>query len=829
MSALEKRNMSTKTALTIPIIRHSPSPKDGLTSKQVAERIDRQLTNIMPSKITKTNWQIFRDNALTLFNFFNVLVGFFIILLAVFINPSAFRHLLFLLVVVLNISIGIFQEIRGRNLVSKLTILTALKSKVVRNSSVSEIPTEEIVLDDVLILDAGAQIPADATVLDGEIEVNESLLTGEANTVIKRKGDTLLSGSFVVSGKCHAKADKVGTESFATRLTLGAKKHKYINSEIMSGMRKITRVTSIVVIPVGIILFLMAYFARNQSMYDSVTTMSASVLGMLPRGLVLLASIALAVGVIKLAKKKVLVQEPRAIEALAKIDLLCLDKTGTITEGKMTVANVLTVKSTDMPFNAEEALTLFAENTDDNNATANAIKLYFCDGDCSIAKIETSLQNNYCNTAVPVTKTPFSSDRKWSSVTFTGNHTIIIGAPERLSASATSIPASISSLKSDKRLIYVAYTTQKIDAAKTLPHLTIIAAIELADTIRKGAPEALAFFDREGVAVKIISGDNPLTVSHAAKQAGLTTYNSYVDMTQIRTDEELNSAAQKYSVFGRVTPEQKKQLIIAFKNKGHTTAMVGDGVNDVLALREADCGIALANGSEASRQVSQLVLTDSDFTALPEVVMEGRRVINNITKAGGIFFIKTIYSVVLSLLLIAINFPFPFVPIQITVIDLIIEGFPSFFLSFERETHRLKGSFLQNATLRALPFAAVVIAGVCVLFILNAAMTIDPYELNAMMFIVLAFASVASVVRACLPFNKLRVFLAAASGIGLFTAIYFLSTAGPFSESFFLYNFLEVTMPSIRNLLITGLICALSVPAIIALTMFLAKGNKKHA
>ncbi|MCL2370804.1 MAG: cation-translocating P-type ATPase [Firmicutes bacterium] len=812
------------TTTQSPTTRYNPSYLEGLTTTQVDNRVANGQTNVTPSKITKTNWRIIKDNALTLFNFFNVLIGFFILLLGFFISPSAFRHLLFLLVVVLNISIGIFQEVRGRNLVSKLTILTATQSTVMRNGKTVSIPTEEIVLDDIIVLDAGVQIPADATVLDGEIEVNESLLTGEPNTVIRRKGDTLLSGSFVVSGKCYARADKVGSESFATRLTLGAKKHKYVNSEIMGGMRKITKVTSIIVVPVGLALFLLAYFVRNESMYDSVTTMSASLLGMLPRGLVLLASIALTVGVINLAKKKVLVQEPRAIETLAKIDLLCLDKTGTITEGKMTLTNIVASTNHTMPFGVEEALALFASNTDDNNATADALKQWSVTSGQWSEKKQLSVSS----------RIPFSSERKWSAVTFDGNHTIIIGAPERLTSTAKNIPTAISSLKSDKRVLYSAYTTEPILNGK-LPTLTIIGAIEIADTIRKGAPEALAFFDREGVAVKIISGDNPITVSQTAKQAGLATYNSYVDMTAITTDEELAEVAKKYSVFGRVTPEQKKSLIIAFKNQGHTTAMVGDGVNDVLALREADCGIALANGSEASRQVSQLVLTNSDFTALPEVVMEGRRVINNITKAGGIFFIKTIYSVLLSFLLIAINFPFPFVPIQITIIDLVIEGFPSFFLSFERETQRLKGSFLGNATRRALPFAAVIVAAVCVLFILNAIMTIDPRELNAMMFIVLAFASVASVIRACLPFNKLRLFLSLTSGIGLFVAIFLLSTSGPFPETFFLYNFLEVTIPSLRNMLITILLCVLAIPIMIGLAIFLkhkdplSKDSKKPA
>ena len=795
-----------------PVTRYSPSPDIGLTTAQVEERTAARLTNVTRSKITKSNFAIFRDNALTLFNGFNFLIGVFLAMV------GAWRSLLFLLVVLLNITIGIVQEIRGRNLVSKLTLIVESKAKAVRSGKEQEIAAADAVLDDVLIFDAGAQICADAVVMEGQVEVNESLLTGESNTVIKNKGDTLLSGSYIISGKCKARADKIGNDSFAAKLALGAKKHKVVNSELVRSMRRITRVTTLIVVPIGAILFLQAYFLRNQSLYDSVTTSSAALLGMLPRGLVLLISIALAVGVINLAKKKVLVQDQRAIEMLARVDLLCLDKTGTITTGEMKVTNF--AAANNIPLDPKTALTNFVAATDDNNSTAAALRDYFsCQ--LSVASCQNSPQLKTENCQLITSKTPFSSERKWSSVTFSDKNTIIVGAPERLTEKHQgTLPKEIAALKAqDKRILYAAYTKNPV-TGNTLPSLTVFAAIEITDQIRHNAPETLKFFKREGVGVKVISGDNPVTVSQAAAAAGLEDYQSYVDMSAITTDDALKAAAAKYSVFGRVSPEQKKQLILAFKEQGRTVAMVGDGVNDVLALREADCGIALSCGSEASRQVSQLVLTDSDFTSLPDVVLEGRRVINNIGKIGGIFFIKTIYSVLLSVLMSVLNLPFPFVPIQITLIDLVIEGYPSFFMSFERETYRPKHSFLNNAFMRALPFGIMVIVNICILYIMRAALNIPDADVTTMMFLLLAFISAASVFRACFPFNKLRLFLSITSSLALFAAIFLTMP----DWNWFVNSFLYLTVPNAREIWLTVLLCVLTVPVMLGLIKFLKPG-----
>jgi len=779
-------------------IRYNPTHDVGLSAKQADDRTANRLTNVTRSKITKSNFAIFRDNALTLFNAFNFGIGVLLMLV------GAWRSLLFLLVVVLNITIGIVQEVRGRNLVSKLTLVVKGQATVIRDGQSTQIGVDQIVLDDVVVFCAGDQISVDSVVLDGTLEVNESLLTGESDTIIKLKGDSLLSGSFVVSGKCSARADKVGNDGFAARLALGAKKHKEVASELVKSMRKITKITSLFVIPIGIILFLQAYFYRGDDIAHAVTTSSAAVLGMLPRGLVLLISIALAAGVFRLAKQKVLVQDPRAIEMLARVDLVCLDKTGTLTTGNMNVTDFVIIDSS-LPVDPKTALKLFVGNTTDNNSTADSMLSYFGNNDISA---------NY----KVLSSVPFSSKRKWSSITFEGLGTIIIGASERLlDKSINRIPNNITNPYNNGQRVLLAAYSSSAPTNDSLPDLSVFGLIVIQDEIRHNTSSTLGFFDKEGVGVKVISGDNPAAVSQVAKQAGLRDYSSYVDMSAIIDPDALRDAAAKYSVFGRVTPEQKKDLIIAFKNQGHTVAMVGDGVNDVLALREADCGIALACGSEATRQVSQVVLTDSDFTSLPNVVLEGRRVINNLTKIGGIFFIKTIYTVLLAVLMTIIFRPFPFVPIQITIIDLALEGYPPFFLSFERETHKPKVPFLSGAFLRALPFSIMITLSVSALYIIGLVAGIDYSTLASMMFLVLSFITVIALFRMCFPFNKFRLFLAITGTLMHFVFVLLTIPDWPW----FLSGFLYISPMSLPNIIITVSLCIISIPIVLILIKFL--------
>lgn len=727
---------------------------EGLSEKEILLRQEQGLTNAAPESITKTTWQIVQENVFTVFNAFNLGIGICLALV------GAWANMVFLAIILTNILIGIFQELHAKRLVESLTLISAIKANVIRGSKECEVPVEELVLDDITVLRTGKQVCADSIVVYGEIEVNESLLTGESDTIVKRLGDTLLSGSFVVSGTCYAKVEHVGADNFISKLALGAKKHKKITSELLTSMRKVTKFTGFFIIPVGILLFLETFYIRSNSITLSVVLTSAALLGMLPKGLVLIISISLATGVIKLSKKNILVQEMHCIETLAHVDMLCLDKTGTITEGKMRVLDVIPLGESVMPVSIEEAASCFTSAMDDNNATFMALKEHFSSSEMSY-KI--------------LSKTPFSSQRKWSGVTIENLGTIVFGAPEIIMG-IDFIPTKdiVRAQKSGQRILFFGFTTEvlKDDA---LPSVKAVAAVSFCDPIRTNAKETLSFFKKEGVDIKIISGDNPLTVSSIAQQAGLEGYNSYIDMTGICTEEEVKEAAAKYKIFGRVTPNQKSQLVKALQAQGHTVAMTGDGVNDVLALREADCSIAIGAGSDAARQISQLVLLDSDFSALPDIVMEGRRVINNITRVAGIFFIKTIYSVLLSLFSILTLSAFPFIPIQITLIDGVIEAFPAFFSSFEPSRKKPEGAFLDTVIKKALPYSLMILISFLAVTWLSPTIGISEAVGKTVIYYLTGFISLLALIKSCKPFNKLRVFLCTASAIGFYAAAYLFS------------------------------------------------------
>ena len=722
---------------------------NGLSSEEVQERINDGKVNVTKKDNLKSNWRIIFDNVFTLFNLYNLIIAIALVCV------KAYTNTFFFFIIAINVIIGIVQEIHGKNMVKRLSILSASKATVIRDGKEQKIEAEKIVLDDVILLAQGDQIPSDSYVIKGTVEVNEALLTGESDLILKKENDKLLSGSYIASGKCYAKVEKVGEDNFANQIISATKKYKENDSELINSMKKVTKFTSFVIIPVGIILFIQAYFFRGNVLEQSVIATSAALLGMLPKGLVLLITIALESGVIKLAKRMVLVQEAYSIESLAHIDTICLDKTGTITKGKMKVSEVKMYEEKLLPKSFSEMMTAFVNGMEDNNETFKALKKYFR-GDNNFEK---------------VSRVAFSSERKWSSISFKEEGTIVLGAPEKLfQKSRMEMPEEIESLqKNGKRVLGIAYTTEVIKNEE-LPELKIIAMLVLEDPLRKNAKEMLGYFKQQGIDVKVISGDNPLTVSNIAKKAGLEDYESYIDLSTINTDAEIVDLVDKYSIFARVLPHQKSIIVKALQAKNHKVAMTGDGVNDVIALRESDCSITLPDASDAAKQVSQIVLLNSDFSVLKDVLMEGRRVVNNITNVARIFFIKTIYSVLLSLFCILTNTAFPFIPIQITLIDLIIEGYTSFFITFEKNKKPITGAFLPTALTNAAPFAIVIMFNIIVLTIIGNVTGIESGVLTTMMYILIGFVSILAVQEVCTPFTKVHTFLFTTTLVGFYVA-----------------------------------------------------------
>ena len=749
----------------------------GLSTQEVEEQIQKGNVNKLPKDNLKSNWKIIYDNVFTLFNLYNLIIAIALICV------KAYTNVFFFLIIAINVLIGIIQEIHGKNLVKKLSILSASKATVVRNGVEEKIDVEEIVLGDTIVLQQGDQIPSDAYVISGEIEANEALLTGESDLIVKKENDKLFSGSYVASGKCYAVIEKVGEDNFANKIISSAKKQKSNNSELILSMKKVTRFTSFVIIPFGIILFVQAYYTRQTDITQAVIGTAAALLGMLPKGLVLLITISLESGVIKLAKKQVLVQELYSIESLAHIDTICLDKTGTITTGKMNVSEVELYNEKVLPKTFQEMMVAFVNGMEDNNSTFRAMKDYF-KGEAQYKVAE---------------KIPFSSERKWSSISFESIGSIVMGAPEKLFKETTiKMPEKITELqKAGKRVLTIAYTN-KIIATPELPELEIVASIILEDPLRKNAKEMLGYFKKQGVDVKIISGDNPLTVSNIAKTAGLENYESYIDLSSIKDDAEILDLVDQYSIFARVLPHQKSIIVKALQDKGHKVAMTGDGVNDVIALREADCSITLPDATDSAKQVSQIVLLNSDFSVLKDVLMEGRRVVNNITNVARIFFIKTIYSILLSVFCILTNTAFPFIPIQITLIDLAIEAYTSFFISFERNEKEIKGKFLNTALINALPFAIVIMLNIIFLTFVGSHMGIPQDNLTTMMYLLIGFVSILAVQEACMPFNKLHVFLFTTTAVGFYVAV------------FLFKNILKLSMPTTDQLIMIVVLAVIS-------------------
>ena len=693
---------------------------------------------------TKSTAEIIRDNVCTVFNLLNVIIAVALALV------HAWSNLFFIFIV--NTLIGIYQEIKAKKLVEKLSLLSMPVAHVLRDGRELEVHPDSVEKGDVLLLESGNVICADSRVLSGSAEINESVLTGESRPVLKRAGDDLLSGSSVISGKCRAEVIHTGEENYAAKLVSEVKKYKSANSELMSSMKKVTRITSFFIVPLGIIAFLEALLVRNMTIADAVISSSAGLLGMLPKGLVLLMSVGLAIGVIRLSKKNVLVQELYSLENLAHCDVLCLDKTGTLTVGHMEVEQVIPLGCDKT--RAQQLLASYVSASEDNNATFCALK-------------------EYCAHAAPqraFAGVPFSSARKWSSVTLENGEYLVLGAYERLGLKGDMPLQFREQMQQGKRVLFAGITRQKPQADGELCAVEPAAAVIIADPLRKNAKDTIAYFERQGVEVKVISGDDPVTASAVAARAGIKNAQRCIDLSNA-APEDVKNAADKYTVFGRVSPEQKKLLVTALQEKGHSVGMTGDGVNDLLAMKQADCSVAIGQGSDAARQTAQLVLLDSDFAVLKDVISEGRRVVNNITKSAGVFFIKTLYSVFITLWCVIFNLPFPFIPIQITLIDLVIEGFPSFFMSLERNDKPVRSKFLPSAIGAALPNAVAVTVCCIVLTMAGSSLGIEQSQIGLVTYLTLGAISVMGVVKASLPFNWLRGGLCAVSALGYVGAV----------------------------------------------------------
>lgn len=721
--------------------------KKGLSTEEVAKQKELGLQNNYEENVAKSTKDIIFDNVMTLFNFLNFAIA--VCLLFV----GAYSNLAFLAIIIVNMSIGIFQEIHARNLVQKLSIVAKENVHVVRNGVQQEIDTKELVMEDIVIISAGEQVPSDMEVIDGKVEANEALLTGESDLIEKEIGDTLLSGSFIVSGQAYARVIHVGAENYAVKITQEAKVHKPIQSELVNSIRKVSKFTSWVIIPLGIILFVEAFWLRDAGIKTSVVASAAALLGMLPKGLVLLISIALTTGVIKLAKKRILVQDMYSIETLAHVDTLCLDKTGTITEGKMKVQKAIILHDKYEELFPQIIGSYLSESTD-NNITMQAIRDHY------------EVSNRFGAKEVLA----FSSERKWGAIEFPEIGTVYLGAPERLVDDSRLPEAVFTAQENGYRVLMLAIAEQQPLNETKMPYLEPLAILEIDDPIRQNAKETLAYLKKEGIDLKVISGDNPVTVSNIARRAGLPGYESYIDLSTKTTEAEVREAVQQYTVFGRVSPQQKRTIVRELKDTEHVVAMTGDGVNDVLALREADCSIAMAEGDGATRQISNLVLLDSDFTTLPDVLFEGRRVVNNVTRVSSVFFIKTIYSFILSIICALTAIAFPFIPIQVTLIDLAIEGYPAFFLSFEGDKRKVVGKFLPTALKNASVNAILVVANIIAVYLIGQNRGFSSLDTTTLMYYLLVGISCMAVVRACLPLNPLRIFLVFSTIIGIYVA-----------------------------------------------------------
>ena len=720
-------------------------PIIGLTSEEVRERIDKGLTNHTDISTQKTVGQIVKSNLLTYFNLI------FLILTVLLCIVGSFRNLTFLPVIIGNTVIGIFQELRAKKTLDKMSMLNAPHSIVVRDGEQQQIQSEELVKDDIIILSAGNQICADATVLSGSISVNEALLTGESDEIKKKSGDRLMSGSFVVSGQCYAKLDKVGNESYISQLTAQAKAMgDGEQSEMIRYINKLVKWVGIIIIPVGIILFCQAYIMNGETFKKSVVSMVAAVLGMIPEGLYLLTTVALALSTIRLAKKQVLLHDMKSIETLARVDVLCVDKTGTITEPGMQVTElVISGRCGDAEMDKRAFAHLLADYSaviEDNNATMEAIRDY-------VAKNELEKGSR------TVLKTePFTSANKYSKVSFVeGDY--MLGAPEFIMKDKyDEISEEIEEYQSKgyRVLLMAESGDDSTGSVRPLGGISPIGYIVLSNPIRENAESTFTYFKEQGVAIKVISGDNPATVSEVAKRAGIDGAENYVDASTLASEKDITEAVDKYTVFGRVTPKQKQLIVRALQKQKHTVAMTGDGVNDILAMKDADCSIAMASGSEAAAQAAQTVLLDSDFGRMPYVVFEGRQVVNNIQRSASLFLVKNIFSLLMAIFSAIFAITYPLEPSQISLISMFTIGLPGFLLALEPNRNRIEGNFMVNVMLKALPAGLTDVLSVGALVICGQVFNLPSEDIATAGTMLLAVVGFMIIIKISHPFNKMK-------------------------------------------------------------------------
>ncbi len=766
----------------------------GLTSAEAEQRKAEGKVNTASTVKTKSIKRIFIDNICTVFNGINVLL--FILLMVV----GSYKNLLFIGVVLFNTIIGIVQEIRSKKSVDKLTILTESKLSVLRDGEIVELNKDELVLDDIILLSRGNQVPADCILVDGECSANESLLTGESDLIAKKLGDELLSGSFIASGNCKCRVNRVGADSYAAKINNEAKYIKKNDSQILKAFKTIINICSVIIFPVGILMFVIKYFVQQQMFNDTVISTVGALVGMIPGGMILLTSTVLAVSVIRLAKKKVLVNEMYCIETLARVDVICLDKTGTLT------AEIMNVHDT-IPLDCEkdEIMTALSSiaHVDEVNATAEAVHAY--------AKDIEPLQCKHF--------TPFSSETKWSGGEFSNGRTYIMGAAEFVFSEKekyAKVYQAIDEVKDTVRILVLAKSVNPL-TDKTLPDdLIPMALILIKDQLRDNVQETVNYFKEQGVTLKVISGDSVKTVQNIAKDCGIEGAENAVDMSTVTTDEELAEVAERCNVFGRVTPAQKKKLLIALKEKGHKVAMTGDGVNDVLALKEADCSVAMAAGSEAARNVSQLVLVNNDFACMPQVVAEGRRSINNIERSSSLYLVKTMYSILLSLFFLFSTHIYPFEPIQLSLIGALTVGFPSFVLALQPNKNIVRGNFTYNIITRAAPAAICIALNIIVTALLSDPLGLSHAELSTMAVYTTSLIGLMLIVRLCIPFNALR------------GAMLALSTAGIIIATIFFRDFFKLTALSQSALIMQVITAVVIIVLFNLLYHFADKMIEKH-
>ena len=767
-------NNTTPSQQTPPI-----DIKTGLTKSQVSFRIENGQSNTLPVQLTKSTLQIIKGHVFTFFN----LIFFLLALLVSMVGD--FRSLTFLPVIVVNMLVGIVQEIRSQKALEKLTMLHAPQTQVLRDGKTIFVNSEALVVDDIVLFGAGNQIPADAILLFGEVQVNEALLTGEEDEITKHPDDELHSGSFVVSGTCTARLVKVGHESGISRLTLEAKKLKGTNtSQMVRELNQLLKIVGILIIPIGILLFLNERFILENSVSGSVVAMVAAIIGMIPEGLYLLTTATLVLSVLRLTKAKVLVREMSCIETLARVNVLCVDKTGTITDPIMHAVAFHAVNNDKI--NEENTLQLlanFASAMDDDNQTIHAIKAFF----------------PHDSTLQPLHKSSFSSQYKYSSATF-HEGCLLVGAPEFVLREEYKKHQSFIESYSAQgyRTLAVAMYDGVADGKALTNNATLLGIFLLENPVRKEAKATFSYFAKQGVEIKVISGDNPLTVSRVASQVGIQGAENYIDASTLKTEEETLEALRTHQVFGRVVPAQKRQFVQLLQKLGKTVAMTGDGVNDVLALKEADCSIAMASGSDAASQVAQLVLLESDFSAMPDVVNEGRHVVNNIERSASLFLVKNIFSFIMAALSVLFSFRYPTTPAQMSLISGLTIGVPAFLLALEKNHNMIKGRFLKNVLLKALPAGITNVIMVLVVVCSANLLHMDERQIATASLLMLSAIGMMVIYFIARPMNKFRLGVLGLMVLSILFCLLFLSDL-----------FQTVSLPTNALFLVGGLIlCA---------------------